>query len=104
MGNNETRELIRLWIEEENQIQYLHFRNLKPEAGHYSNEQKEFGIEKAEAIGVRATARLLKIPRRTIQRWLRSKGISVKRCPDWVYEWAYWRNKRKEKWNRISFY
>jgi len=29
----------------------------------------------------------------TIQRWLRVKGIQVKRCPSWVYDWAYWRRK-----------
>jgi hypothetical protein len=42
------------------------------------------------------------MPRRTIQRWLRANGIAVKRCPDWVYSWAYWRNKRREKWDRIK--
>ena len=48
--------------------------------------------------GVRYTARTLGLQRKTIQRWLRAEGIQVKRCPDWVYDWAYWRRKRREKW------
>lgn len=72
--------------------------------GHYSKAQKSYAINKAHEIGVRATARLLRLPRRTIQRWLRGKGIEVKRCPAWVYEWAYWRRKSREKWERIKYY
>jgi len=44
------------------------------------------------------------MPRRTIQRWLRAERLTVKRCPDWVYEWACWRRKRQEKWKRIKAY
>jgi len=104
MSKKETTQLIRMWIEEENKNQLLHFINLNPEGGHYSKEQKNFAIEKAISIGVRATSRLLHIPRRTIQRWLSSEEIKVKRCPDWVYEWAYWKRKRREKWERIRLY
>jgi len=102
--NLSTNELIRLWIEEENRNQLTYFRSLNPEGGHYTQEQKEYTIEKATTIGVRATSRLLHVPRRTIQRWLRAKGIKVKRCPDWVYDWAYWRKKRQQKWQRIMSY
>ena len=104
MIKKETTQLIRMWIKEENKIQLFHFINLNPEGGHYSKEQKNFAIEKAILIGVRATSRLLQVPRMTIQRWLRAEGIYVKRCPDWVYDWAYWRRKRREKWERIMLY
>jgi hypothetical protein len=99
-----TKALIRLFIEKENENQRSLFYSLNPSGGHYTKEQKEFAIEKARSVGVRATARLLKLPRRTIQRWLRSERITVKRCPDWVYDWAYWRRKRQEKLNRIFYY
>jgi len=95
-----TKALIRLWIEADNRKQLLYFQSLNPKGGHYTREQKAYAIEKAKSIGVRATSRLLYVPRRTIQRWLRAKGIRVKRCPDWVYDWAYWRRKRIEKLKR----
>ena len=99
-----TKALIRLWIEAQNRKQLSYFQSLNPKGGHYTQEQKEYAIEKAKSTGVRATSRLLHMPRRTIQRWLRKKGIIVKRCPDWVYDWAYWRRKRREKWERIKSY
>jgi len=99
-----TKELIKLWIEAENRRQFFHFRSLNPNGGHYTKEQKEYAIEKAKTIGVRATSRLLHLPRRTIQRWLRAECITVKRCPDWVYDWAFWRKKRQQKWKRIMSY
>lgn len=88
----------------ENQEQLHYFNYLNPKGGHYTPEQKAYAIQKAQSIGVRATSRLLQIPRRTIQRWLRSEGILIKRSPDWVYDWAYWRRKRREKWERIKVY
>jgi len=96
-----TKSLIRLWIEAENRKQLFYFNSLNPDGGQYSSKQKEYAIEKAVTIGVRATSRLLHVPRRTVQRWLRSEGLTVKRCPDWVYDWAYWRKKRRE---RFKFY
>jgi len=105
MSKLETRLAIRMFIEEENREQLFYFRFLGSEKGrHYTDKQKDYAIEKAKSIGVRATSRLLHVPRRTIQRWLKAEGISVKRCPDWVYDWAYWRNKRREKWDRIKAY
>jgi len=99
-----TKALIRMWIEMENRKQLSYFQSLNPKGGHYTKEQKEYAVEKAKSIGVRATSRLFNLPRRTIQRWLREKGVAVKRCPDWVYDWAYWRRKRREKWERIKSY
>ncbi len=105
MSKLETRALIRAFIEEENREKLFYFKALGSERGrHYTDNQKDYAVHKAISIGVRATSRLLKVPRRTIQRWLRAKGIRVKRCPDWVYSWAYWRNKRREKWDRIKAY
>ena len=95
--------LIKASIEAEAESQRMEFYSLG-NRGHYGKAQKSYAIGKAQEIGVRATARLLKLPRRTIQRWLREKGIEVKRCPDWVYEWAYWRRKGREKWERIKYY
>ena len=100
MKKLETRELIRMWIEAENRRQLSYFISLNPTGGHYTAEQKESALEKAKSIGVRATSRLFNVPRRTIQRWLRAEGITVKRCPDWVYDWAYLRRKRIEKLKR----
>lgn len=92
-----TRALIKLWIEAENRKKFHYFVSLNPGRGRYNNDQKKYAIDKAKSIGVRATSRLLHVPRRTIQRWLREKGITVKRCPDWVYDWAYWRRRKIEK-------
>ena len=94
----ETRLLIQTWIEQENREQRAMFYELNPKGGWYTQEQKRFAIEKARTIGVRATLRLLKVPRRTIQRWLRKEGIVVKRCPDWVFEWAARRKKKRRFW------
>lgn len=99
----ETSQLIKALIEAEAESQRIEFYSLGS-GGHYSNEQKSYATEKAQEIGVRATARLLRLPRRSLQRWLREKSITVKRCPDWVYEWAYRRRKSREKWERIKYY
>ena len=94
-----------MFIEEENREKLFYFRTLSSKKrGHHTDKQKVYAIEKAQSMGVRATSRLLHLPRRTIQRWLRVKGIRVKRCPDWVYDWAHWRRKRREKWDRIKAY
>jgi len=104
MNRQETRALIRASIEEENLNKRAEFRALGSGKKRYTEEQKEYAINKAQEIGVRATARLLQLSRKTIQRWLRAKGTRVKRCTDWVYDWAYWRRKRREKWERIKLY
>lgn len=104
MNKQETRALIRASIEEEILDKRAEFRALGSGKKRYTEEQKEYVINKAQEIGVRATARLLQLSRKTIQRWLRAKGIQVKRCPSWVYDWVYWRRKRQEKWERRRFY
>ena len=70
----------------------------------YHEDQRAYAVKLAQGVGVRATARILNLHRKTIQRWLRAEGVWVKPCPDWVLEWAYWRRKRREKWERIKAY
>ncbi len=64
MKELETRELIRMWIEAENRRQLSYFTSLNPTGGHYTAEQKDYAINKAISIGVRAISRLLNVPRR----------------------------------------
>ena len=96
--------LTRIFIEDENENKRAEFTALGSGKRRYTEAQKDYAINQVQTIGVRATARLLQLPRKTIQRWLRAKGIQVKRCPGWVYDWAYWRKKRREKWERIKAY
>jgi len=95
---------IKLFIAEEHEYLRAEFRDLNPdmESFRYTKEQKEWAINKALEIGIRGTTRILHLERKTIQRWLRESGTTVRRCPGWVYEWADQRNKRREKWKRIK--
>ena len=74
------------------------------EGGHYTQRQKDYAFELIAEYGIRATARILHTPRRTLQRWCRKYGVFVKRCPDWVYGWVERRRKRKEFWQRRGYY
>jgi transposase-like protein len=71
--------------------------------GQYTDSQKNYAFELIAESGIRATARILKIPRRTVQRWCKRYGIFVKRCPSWVYGWAERRRKRRELWHRRGY-
>ena len=72
--------------------------------GHYTDLQKRYAIKQIQEYGVRATASILSMPRRTLQRWCRQYDINVKRCPEWVFEWAEKRKKRREFWQRRGYY
>ena len=72
--------------------------------GHYTDQQKKYAIKQIQEYGIRATARILSMPRRTLQRWCRQYDVYVRRCPAWVYEWAEKRRKRREFWQRRGFY
>jgi hypothetical protein len=61
----------------------------------YSQRQKEYALRLIDEHGVRAVARILELPRRTLQRWCREQSKYVKRCPDWVYSWVAKRQKRR---------
>lgn len=74
------------------------------ESGRYTQRQKEYAFELIAEYGIRATARILKIPRRTLQRWCRENNILVRRCPSWVYGWVERRRKRKEFWRRKGYF
>ena len=69
--------------------------------GRYSRRQKDYALKLIDEYGVRATARIIRIPRRTLQRWCREQGKHVRRCPEWVYSWAAKRRKRREAWEQL---
>ena len=106
MSRLTTRLQIRALIEEINEGKREEFRALGyiRKKNRYSRRQKDYARNVVEEKGVRATARILGLHRKTIQRWLRAQGIFVKRCPDWLWDWVYYRQKRNEKWERIRTY
>jgi hypothetical protein len=97
-----SRIYIKLLAEHFNEDKRIHFECMG-DGGHYSERQKEYAFELIAEYGIRATARILKIPRRTLQRWCKKNYIYVKRCPDWVYGWAERRRKRREFWERRGY-
>ncbi len=99
----ETRELMQGLIAQVNDDKRYKFMVLG-NGGRYTDQQKIYAFGLIRKHGVRGTARILQIPRRTLQRWCRQYGIYVKRCPSWVYEWAERRRKRKEFWARRGYY
>jgi len=68
------------------------------DGGRYTEEQKRLAFELIAEHGMRATARILGIPRRTLQRWCRQYGIYVRRCPSWTRQWAKRRQKKRRFW------
>ena len=90
-------------ISEFNEDKRFHFAALGND-GQYSEAQKKYAFELIDEHGIRATARILHLPRRTLQRWCRMYGIYVKRCPSWVFEWAERRRKKREFWQRRGYY
>jgi len=72
--------------------------------GHYTETQKRCAFDLIDQYGIRATARILQIPRRTLQRWCRGNRVYVRRCPAWVYDWVERRRKRREFWQRRGYY
>ena len=99
MSNHQIRAMVEMFNEEKRS----HFSSLgyEEQGLRYHADQRAYAVKLAQEVGVRATARILGLHRKTIQRWLRAAGVWVKPCPDWVYDWAYWRRKRREKWERI---
>ena len=91
------RIMFRLMAEQFNEEQRVEFESLGND-GHYTDNQRSYAFELIDQNGIRATAKILKVPRRTLQRWCRKYHIHVKRCPEWVYGWAERRRKRREFW------
>ncbi|MBW1853314.1 MAG: transposase family protein [Deltaproteobacteria bacterium] len=77
MIKQDTKNLIRAFIEELNEEKRFDFRFLGNEKKkhRYTQKQKDFAIRLAQEKGVRATAKILGLHRKTIQRWLRAEGI-----------------------------
>ena len=91
-----TRALIRRLIELDNERMWFHFMSLGDNRYFYSEAQKQYALSQIDEYGIRATTRILGIPRVTIQRWCREHGKRVKRCPYWSER----RRKRQEFWQR----
>ncbi len=85
-------------IEEINAEKRDYFKFYLGAGGHYTDDQKEYAFDMISESGVRATSLILGVPRRTLQRWCRQNSVYVQRCPDWVYDWAERRKKRREFW------
>jgi len=71
--------------------------------GRYTQQQKDYALRLIDQYGVRATARILEIPRRTLQRWCRRQSKRVRRCPAWVYSWAARRREKRAFWSRRGY-
>ena len=99
----ERREIILEFIEELNNEKHYEFMALGDD-GRYTEAQKQYAFELIRKQGVRATARILHLPRRTLQRWCRQYKVYVKRCPEWVYEWAERRRRRRLFWQRRGYF
>lgn len=96
------RLMVQMLAEQFNEEKRAEFESLG-QGSHYTDEQKTYAFKLIEESGVRATAKTLKIPRRTLQRWCRKYHVFVKRCPYWVYEWAERRRRRREFWERLGY-
>jgi hypothetical protein len=73
------------------------------EDGRYCQRQKDYAFGLIGEYGVRATSRILHMPRRTLQRWCRKQCKYVRRCPEWVYSWAAKRRRRRAFWARRGY-
>jgi hypothetical protein len=103
MARMATKQLIRMALQEmydDMRCQFVALGN----SGRYAEAQKRYAFGLIDEYGVRATARILKIPRRTLQRWCRKYGVFVRRCPGWVYEWAERRRRKREFWQRRGYF
>lgn len=102
MRSASDRLMFRLYAQQFNEEKRAQFEYLG-QGGHYTSEQKAYAFQLIEQNGIRATARILRIPRRTLQRWCRESHVFVKRCPYWVYDWAERRRKRQAFWQRRGY-
>ena len=97
------KALIRLMQQQIYDEMALNFRALGNGGRRYTRPQKDYAIDQIDQYGVRATARILEMPRRTLQRWCRKYNVYVRRCPSWVYDWAAKRRKRRTFWERKGY-
>jgi hypothetical protein len=84
-----SKELIRMMQQEVYEEMREDFAFLSnDDGGRYTEAQKERAFELINDKGIRSAARILGVPRRTLQRWCKRHGVFVRRCPSWGYEWA----------------
>jgi transposase-like protein len=102
MNRASNKEMFRSMAEQFNEEKRYEFESLNDD-GQYTDEQRTYAFELIRESGIRATARILRVPRRTLQRWCRRYGVFVRRCPSWVYDWAERRRKRREFWQRRGY-
>jgi phage antirepressor YoqD-like protein len=102
MSKASNKAMFRAMTEESNEEKRYEFEALGND-GQYTDEQKNYAFGLISESGIRATAKILKIPRKTLQRWCRRQGIFVRRCPSWVYEWAERRRKNREFWRSKGY-
>jgi hypothetical protein len=102
MNRASNKEMFRAMAEQFNEEKRYEFESLGND-GQYTDKQRTYAFELINESGIRATARILRIPRRTLQRWCRRDGVYIRRCPSWVYEWAERRRKRREFWQRRGY-
>ena len=100
MRQMSTRQLIKIAQQGIYDEMAFEFRGLGNKGRRYTKLQKDYAIDQIDKYGVRATARILCLPRRTLQRWCRKYQIYVRRCPYWVYEWAERRRRGRAFWER----
>ena len=103
MGYLQTKQLLKLFAEEFNEEKRIEFEALGND-GQYTDSQKNYAFELIAESGIRATARILEVPQRTLQRWCRQHSIFVRRCPSWVYGWTERNRKRREFWCRKGYF
>jgi len=103
MSSASKKAMLRLMAEEFNEEKRDEFESLG-DGGQYTDNQRSYAFELIDQSGVRATARILRVPRRTLQRWCKRYGVFVKRRPSWVYGWAERRRKKREFWCRKGYF
>ena len=103
MSRAADKQLIRLMVQEMNEDMHHEFLSLGS-GGRYAKQQKDYAFGLIDEYGIRATARILGVARRTLQRWCRRYGVFVKRCPSWVYGWAERRRKKREFWQLKGYF
>ena len=103
MSNTSNKAMFRLMAEQFNEEKRDEFESLGS-GGHYTDNQRSYAFELIGQSGIRATTKILNVPRRTLQRWCKRYGVFVRRCPSWVYEWAERRRKKREFWRRKGYF
>ena len=73
MSRASNREMFRSAAEQFNEEKRYEFESLSDD-GQYTDKQRTYAFELINESGIRATARILGIPRRTLQRWCKRHG------------------------------